>query len=83
MAKQNAAKASSSAVAIRHETLPMVVKARSKVASKSAKSSVEKPKIGRDEIIRQRAYSLYQARGGIGGNALDDWLQAEAQVKQI
>lgn len=38
---------------------------------------------GRDEIIRQTAYSLYEARGYIGGYDLDDWLQAEAKVGQM
>ena len=30
--------------------------------------------------IRQRAYELYQRRGGGNGNATDDWLQAEEEV---
>ena len=36
----------------------------------------------RDEIIRQTAYSFYEARGYVGGYDLDDWLQAEAKVSQ-
>ena len=32
--------------------------------------------------IQQRAYELWQARGGGSGSALDDWLQAEAEFKQ-
>src|SRR5579864_8569774 len=32
------------------------------------------------EQIRQRAYELYQRRGGGNGNAADDWLQAEEEV---
>lgn len=31
--------------------------------------------------IQRRAYQLWQERGGIGGHELDDWLQAEAEVK--
>lgn len=38
---------------------------------------------GRDEIIRQTAYSFYEARGYVGGYDLDDWLQAEAKVGQM
>jgi hypothetical protein len=35
---------------------------------------------GRDQAIREVAYSFYEARGRIAGHELDDWLQAEAQV---
>lgn len=34
-----------------------------------------------EERIRQRAYELHQARGGIPGHDLDDWLQAERELK--
>ena len=30
--------------------------------------------------IRQRAYELYQERGGVDGNAADDWRQAREEV---
>ena len=30
--------------------------------------------------IRNRAYDLYQERGCIDGKALDDWLEAKAEV---
>jgi hypothetical protein len=30
--------------------------------------------------IRRRAYELYEQRGGTDGHALEDWLQAEADV---
>jgi hypothetical protein len=30
--------------------------------------------------IRLRAYDLYERRGAVGEHALDDWLQAEAEV---
>jgi len=33
-----------------------------------------------EEAIRQRAYQLYQERGGGKGNATDDWLQAKKEV---
>ena len=38
---------------------------------------------GREEIIRETAYSYYEARGYVGGYDLDDWLQAEAKVRQM
>ena len=30
--------------------------------------------------IRNRAYQLYEQRGSVDGFALDDWLQAQAEV---
>jgi len=33
-----------------------------------------------EEQIRQRAYELYQGRGGVDGNATDDWLQAKEEM---
>jgi hypothetical protein len=34
-----------------------------------------------DARIRQRAYEIYQARGYSSGNELEDWLEAERQVR--
>jgi hypothetical protein len=34
-----------------------------------------------EEEISQRAYALYLARGGTEGSALDDWLQAERELR--
>ena len=36
-----------------------------------------------EEQIRRRAYELYEQRGRVDGYALDDWLQAEAEVLDI
>ena len=33
-----------------------------------------------EEKIRLRAYELYEERGRVDGFALDDWLQAEAEI---
>jgi hypothetical protein len=33
------------------------------------------------ERIGQRAHEIYQARGGTTGRELDDWLQAEREIK--
>jgi Protein of unknown function (DUF2934) len=33
-----------------------------------------------EEKIRLRAYELYEQRGKVDGYALDDWLQAEAEI---
>lgn len=34
------------------------------------------------EEIRRRAYEIYLERDGFGGNELDDWLQAEAELRR-
>ncbi len=36
----------------------------------------------REQEIRRRAYALYEERGHEDGHALDDWLQAEAELTQ-
>lgn len=36
-----------------------------------------------DEIVRQTAYFLYEARSREDGHELDDWLQAEAQLASM
>ncbi len=33
------------------------------------------------EMIRVRAYELYEQRGKIDGHAEEDWLQAESEIK--
>jgi len=33
------------------------------------------------EQIQQRAYELYEQRGRTDGHELDDWLQAECEIK--
>jgi hypothetical protein len=34
-----------------------------------------------EQQIRQRAYELYEQRGRTEGHDLDDWLQAESEIK--
>lgn len=34
------------------------------------------------QVIRKRAYELYEFRGKEEGHDLDDWLQAESELKQ-
>jgi hypothetical protein len=35
-----------------------------------------------EERIRQRAYELYVQRGNQSGSELDDWLQAEEEIRR-
>jgi hypothetical protein len=52
------------------------------VKSKDREPRSRKPSSSNDttERIRQRAYQLYEQRGRVDGFALDDWLQAEAEI---
>ncbi len=34
------------------------------------------------EEIRMRAYYIYQERNGVDGNDLEDWLQAEHELRE-
>ena len=34
----------------------------------------------REDLIRRRAFDLYQRNGCVDGRALDDWLTAEAEL---
>jgi hypothetical protein len=38
--------------------------------------------LSRQQRIRRRAYELYVQREQRSGSALDDWLQAEAEIRQ-
>lgn len=33
------------------------------------------------EDIERRAYEIYVVRGGVDGHAIDDWLQAEQELR--
>ena len=37
----------------------------------------------RHQLIEQRAYAIYQARGGHDGLDTEDWLQAEREVDAL
>jgi DUF2934 family protein len=50
-------------------------------AKKSApKSNIETLPL--EERIRRRAYELYVRRGNESGSELDDWLQAEDEIRR-
>ena len=51
----------------------------------STKAETEEASVGnaaRDEKIRFRAYEIYLERGEQPGHNLDDWLQAERELKR-
>jgi hypothetical protein len=52
-------------------------------ASTQAKTGEVSPvNSARDEEIRRRAYEIYRERGDQPGRELDDWLQAERELKR-
>jgi hypothetical protein len=36
-----------------------------------------------ESTIRRRAYELYEQRGFVDGNELDDWLRAEEEIREL
>jgi hypothetical protein len=55
------------------------MKARHSAKRDSKKTRERKQKELQSEI-RRRAYELYEQRGYVDGNDLDDWLEAESEV---
>jgi len=51
-------------------------------AETAAATAQPMPTEQREQAIRQAAYALYEARGCVYGHALEDWLEAEAQVER-
>lgn len=52
---------------------------RKEVARTKLAATAETPNI--EEEIRGRAYELFEARGGEVGHELEDWLQAEEEIR--
>jgi hypothetical protein len=50
-------------------------------AARSEAPGVNDASAATDEAIARRAYELYQARGGMDGADMDDWLQAERELR--
>ncbi|MDP1650132.1 MAG: DUF2934 domain-containing protein [Rubrivivax sp.] len=51
-------------------------------ATATAAAAQTMPDEQREQAIRQAAYALFEARGCVYGHALEDWLEAEAQVER-
>jgi hypothetical protein len=50
--------------------------------SRSVASRAELPHItADDDAIARRAYELFERRGGKHGHDVDDWIQAEADIR--
>jgi hypothetical protein len=59
---------------------PRITAAKHKPAT--VESPVSKPAVTH-EAIAKVAYGYWESRGYEGGDALDDWFRAEAELKQI
>lgn len=61
-----------------------IPKAGDKPATTEAAAAAAQPMPDeqREQAIRQAAYALYEARGCVYGHAVEDWLEAEAQVER-
>ncbi len=64
--------------------MAMARQPRPKNESKRGKSTdpttLLNPIVPTEEAIRRRAYELFQARGGVPGQELGDWLQAQQEL---
>ena len=49
-------------------------------AQRAGRSKVSEPGLSHDEVAA-RAYEIYLARGATPGRDLDDWLQAEQELR--
>jgi len=56
--------------------------ARTTAIPRQTPTQVTKSTPDLQEQIRRRAYELYEQRGRGDGRDLDDWLQAQSEVKQ-
>ena len=68
----------------RHDPLDLTFAAIRKGGAHDRSPSVSEPRQP-DEILRriaQRAFQLYEARGRGDGHDVEDWLQAEEEIKR-
>jgi len=56
--------------------------ARASVRPKKQQQKAVPLAVPLEERIRQRAHEIYLQRGGRDGSELEDWLQAEAEMRQ-
>jgi hypothetical protein len=54
---------------------------RKKSQQYESEPTIKTPKLPSEDEIRRRAHQLSLERGGLPGKELDDWLQAERELK--
>ena len=52
------------------------------MAKSGRKANSAEAQLDIEEQIRQRAYEIYQQRGGADGNHIEDWLAAERELRE-
>jgi len=67
--------------ALKKTTKAPASKAKSKAKGTSAQAAKAKPKELTREEIAARAYDLYLRRGQTPGDPVEDWLQAERELR--
>lgn len=77
MAKSRSKTKSIPAPAAKAAPAPVVVAATNDVQATPALAKAERPS---HDVIAQRAYELWLARGGVHGDSMGDWLRAEREV---
>jgi DUF2934 family protein len=58
-----------------------IVQSNAQAESRPPVSSVQPVPAPASEEIAKLAYSRWEARGGVGGSAEEDWLVAEAELR--
>ena len=53
---------------------------QSRQTSPDLQEEIDLREIDLQEEVRRRAYQIYEERGRLNGSAVQDWLQAEAEV---
>jgi len=56
--------------------------ARKTVSSKTQKTGSVISLDNYLDLVKAKAYEIYQKRGGVHGSDLDDWLRAEKEIRQ-
>jgi hypothetical protein len=57
-------------------------KQKLKVSHKNSTGVASSQSPNFEDQVRARAYIIYRARGIVDGSALDDWVEAERELKQ-
>ena len=64
-------------------TAPATPATRPSARGAQADPARPSPDIAREAVIRLHAYALWERRGRSDGHAMEDWLQAEAELSRL
>jgi hypothetical protein len=71
------------AATTRTKARPAKAKAAASTPAAAENTTAAPASPGREEFIREAAYYHFEARGGVGGHELEDWLRAEAEFERL